>query len=61
MRKNMKKKEDIVKRLMTIGVERQLRCGDGSGVKTFTHNTNCDCPRLILEARSLESELEENK
>jgi len=47
----------LVERLLTLSLERQLRCGDGGNPNTITHSTNCDCARLDKEINEIESKL----
>lgn len=50
------KKIERIKKIFTLQVEKQLRCGDGGIPNTYSHSMNCDCKRIDKEIDLLNKE-----
>ena len=52
-------KNTILEELVKIEMERQVRCGDGTGGKIISHSINCKCEYLNAKERDLQVDLSE--
>lgn len=45
---------DDLETILKLLIEKDNRCGDGSGRGVYTHSTNCDCERIDAQIREIE-------